>query len=436
MKFKLHTPLYIYEIGNRPNQEDALYPINADSNNRVFVLCDGMGGHQNGEVASQTVSQELGEWLTINTKSDEPFTDEQISKALEYAYSKLDEHLVEGEKQMGTTLTLLYLHRHGVTAAHIGDSRIYHIRPQENPQKGILYQSRDHSLVFDLLLAEEITYEEMATYPQKNVITRAMTPGKNNRMRPDIFHITDIEPDDWFYMCSDGMMEQMTSEELASILSSDITDEAKREQLVNATVNNQDNHTAWLIHIEEVIKEKGDGLLENDESNAKCKCNVRNIIPTIVPQTEEITDEEDDVVLVSVPYDLAIQEKQEYVKPLSLKKRNPIFSKILISIVFILLCLCLLMAAKTLYSKLWGKQEPQRIEKVEKGVSKESKKESKEKKANAEKAPEKEEKIITDFESDTQSSQEDEQPNESAPNNVVIKFLKELRTNNTDDHDE
>lgn len=418
MKFKLHTPLYIHEIGNRPNQEDALYPINADSNNRVFILCDGMGGHQNGEVASQTVSQELGEWLANNTKSDEPFTDEQLSKALEYAYSKLDEHLVEGEKQMGTTLTLLYLHRHGVTAAHIGDSRIYHIRPQENPQKGILYQSRDHSLVFDLLLAEEITYEEMATYPRKNVITRAMIPGQDNRMRPDIFHITDIEPDDWFYMCSDGMMEQMTSEELAAILSSDMTDEAKREQLIKATANNQDNHTAWLIHIEEVVKEKGDGLLENDESNVKCKCNVRNIIPTIVPQTEEITDDEDDVVLISVPSDYAIQPKQEYVKSHStLRKRFPVVSKILISIVLILLCLCLLVAAKTLFSLFWEKQEPQHIEKVKEAapdVEVETPVEENEK-----------EDTISDFKSDVQSSQE-EQSNESTSN--IMDIFNKLKT--------
>ena len=420
MKFKLHTPLYIHEIGNRPNQEDALYPINVSNDNRVYILCDGMGGHQNGEVASQTVSHELGEWLSNNTKSDEPFTDEQLYEALEYAYSKLDDFFVEGEKQMGTTLTLLYLHRHGVTAAHIGDSRIYHIRPQENPQKGILYQSRDHSLVFDLLLAEEITYEEIATYPQKNIITRAVTPGNNNRMRPDIFHITDIEPDDWFYMCSDGMMEHMTSEELASILSSDMTDEAKRERLVQDTINIQDNHTAWLIHIEEVVKEKGDGLLVNDESNPKCKCNVRNIIQAPAPLTEDITDKEADVVLVSVPYDNAQQHKHEK-EPfgLTLKKKRPIFSKVLVCVVFFLLCICLLLAAKTLYHKFWKKQEPQRIEKVKKSEPKKNKEKRKERK--------KEEK---------EDENEDEQPGISAPD-AYKEFINDLRTNNkTDSHDE
>ena len=75
---------------------------------------------------------------------------------------------------MGTTLTLLYFACNGVTAAHIGDSRIYHIRPNV----GLLYQSRDHSLVYDLFQAGEISYEEMATFPQKNVITRAMSPGE------------------------------------------------------------------------------------------------------------------------------------------------------------------------------------------------------------------------------------------------------------------
>jgi len=288
MKYQLFPPLSIYELGQRSNQEDALFPLNgeATSNTCLFVLCDGMGGHENGEVASQTVCLSLGKWFAEHVMPDCPFSDDMLHDAIEYAYTELDKHDKGAIKKMGTTLTLLYMSRHGITAAHIGDSRIYHVRPGV----GILYQSRDHSLVFDLFQAGEISYEEMLTHPRKNIITRAMSPGIDNRMRPDIIHITDILPDDWFYLCSDGMLEHMSNEELLSLFSSDITDEEKRNFLIKSTSNNQDNHTAWLIHIKDVIKEESDDQLVNEEPTARS--NAINIIPKTVETSN------DDVVVV------------------------------------------------------------------------------------------------------------------------------------------
>lgn len=283
MKIELHTPLSIYEIGKRPNQEDAL----AQWDNRLFVLCDGMGGHEKGEVASQTVCQAICDWFSKNVKIEEPFTDDQLKSALAYAYEELDKKDDDSPKKMGTTLTLLYIHRQGVTAAHIGDSRIYHIRSTED----VLYQSRDHSLVYDLYQSGEITFDEMATHPQKNVITRAMQPGEENRVKADIIHITDIKPGDYFYMCSDGMLEQMSNEELTALLASDATDEEKRQQLIFATSENSDNHTAWIIHIKDVIKEVGEDQLVNDESTSRS--NAINIIR----KREKDVDEEDVVIV-------------------------------------------------------------------------------------------------------------------------------------------
>ena len=244
--------------------------------------------------------------VSEHVNPDEPFVDALLKEAIEHAYKALDQFGDASIKMMGTTLTLLYIHKQGVTAAHIGDSRIYHIRPEV----GVLYQSRDHSLVFDLYQSGEITYEEMATYPQKNVITRAMTPGENNRHRPDVIHITDIQPGDYFYMCSDGMLEQMSSEELVKLLSSPISDEEKRQRLIAATANNQDNHTAWLLHVKDVIKEAGDEALVNEEPTARC--NALNIKPRPSSSIENDEDEDeddvkvvdddaDDVVLLSSP---------------------------------------------------------------------------------------------------------------------------------------
>ena len=282
MKNSLYPPLSIHEIGQRTNQEDAI----AQWDNRLFVLCDGMGGHEKGEVASQTVCQSLVKWFENNIK-DNSFSDDLFLAALEQAYSELDTFDNVSLRKMGTTLTLLYIHSEGITAAHMGDSRIYHIRPNV----GVLYQSRDHSLVFDLFQSGEISYDEMQNFAQKNIVTRAMTPNEDNRMRPDIIHIMDIQPGDYFYMCSDGMLEQMNNNELAALLSSDVSDEEKRQRLIAATANNQDNHSAWLIHVKDIIREEGDEQLINEEPTARC--NAINIIPNVIAENEE-----DDVVIV------------------------------------------------------------------------------------------------------------------------------------------
>ena len=336
MKIQLFQPISIFELGQRSNQEDSI----SQWDGRLFVLCDGMGGHERGEVASQTVCQALVTWFSSNIVPNNPFSDEQLRDALSFAYDALDKHDDGSPKKMGTTLTLLYIHSQGVTAAHIGDSRIYHIRPFSvgEPERAILYQSRDHSLVFDLFQSGEITFEEMATYPQKNIITRAMQPGADNHVRPDIIHITDIQPGDYFYMCSDGMLEQMTNDELATLFSSDTTDEEKRKRLLEATANNQDNHSAWLIRVKDVIHEEGDNLSDNEESTARC--NAINILRERQEEESNVVEMsmspaiDDDVVIVSTPD----QKKQA-----SSRKTLPkTILALLISCTILLFVLCLL----------------------------------------------------------------------------------------------
>lgn len=283
MKIELYPPLPIHELGQRPNQEDSLYPLEeeATADDRLFIVCDGMGGYEKGEVASQTVCRVLGKWFQDNAIPETPFVDDLLHIALETAYKELDKYDNGTQMNMGTTLTLLYIHRHGVTAAHIGDSRIYHIRPANSFQnkddnRKLRYISRDHSLVFDLFQSGEITYEEMLTHPKKNIITRAMQPGEDYRMSPDIIHITDIQKGDYFYLCSDGMLESMGNGELIEIFSSKSSDEGKRQMLIEATKDNLDNHSAWIIHIKDVIHEDADKALVNEEDTARC--NQLNII--------------------------------------------------------------------------------------------------------------------------------------------------------------
>lgn len=271
MRIKIYQPLAIHELGKRANQEDSIYPIEgkATENDRLFLLCDGMGGHEHGEVASQSICKSLSSFLLQHAVASEGLEDKLLSDALAYAYEELDKLAVAGDsRQMGTTLTLLYFHSNGCTAAHIGDSRIYHLRPSSHT---ILYKSRDHSLVYDLYQTGELTYEEMKTFPQKNVITRAMIAGDRNHPKPDVIHISDIQPGDYFYICSDGMLEQIEDEELLDIFAANVRDEEKRQMLISETSDNKDNHSAYIVHIKDVNHEEADVSLVNEEPTAKCK---------------------------------------------------------------------------------------------------------------------------------------------------------------------
>lgn len=289
MKIQISKPLAIYELGQRANQEDAIYPKigDATTEDQLFIVCDGMGGHEHGEVASNTIASEIARFLQDHPLKDQVLTDALLLEALEAAYQALDAKDGGEERKMGTTLCFLYIHKGGVTLAHIGDSRIYHVRTAE---KKLLYQSRDHSLVYDLYQMGEITYDEMATSPKKNIITRAIQPGPDNREKPAIVHVTDIEPGDCFYLCSDGMLESMTNDALCQLLSSKDSNEDKRTHLIEATQHNKDNHSAYLIYIDAVTKEVGDAALPNDEQTSKD--NALNIKPQ-APATDL-----DDVAIV------------------------------------------------------------------------------------------------------------------------------------------
>lgn len=255
MKFKIKA-YNLQELGQRTNQEDSLFPAlgRSTSDDRLFVLCDGMGGHEKGEVASATVCATLSRVILSAWHPGEVLSDELFLQALSAAYDALDAKDNGEERKMGTTLTFLCLHSGGATVAHIGDSRIYQLRPaSKNSPARIVFRTQDHSLVNDLVKIGEITEEEAKHHPQKNVITRAMQPCQEHRAKADIAHLTDILPGDYFYMCSDGMLEEASDENILNIITKpNATDEQKLEMLRNVTEENKDNHTAHLIHIDGV----------------------------------------------------------------------------------------------------------------------------------------------------------------------------------------
>lgn len=263
MKYKVKV-YSIWEFGQRkdaagnPHQEDSLFPSHgkATDEDRLFILCDGMGGHDAGEVASATVCEAMSESVFRNVPDPEgSFTDADLQRAIGDAFDALDGKDSGAVKKMGTTMTFLKLHDQGATIAHMGDSRVYHIRPgRDRDSTEILHVTWDHSLVNDLVKIGELTPEEAAHSRQKNVITRAMQPHMERRPRAEIYHTADIRPGDYFYMCSDGMLEEMSDDNIRFNFS---TEEGKSDEeivarLIQATEENRDNHTAIIVHVMEV----------------------------------------------------------------------------------------------------------------------------------------------------------------------------------------
>lgn len=271
MKITIRQPKSFSEIGRKDNQEDFLWPNPATvtTENRVFVMCDGVGGQDSGEVASETAATALGTYLTEHQSEDGIVTKADFEKALSYAYDEMDKVDTGAVKKMGTTMTCLVLHRGGALVAHIGDSRIYHVRPSlasKEGRTGIIYQSADHSLVNDLLKAGEITEEEAVNFPQKNVITRAMQPHLERRYKADIYEINDVESGDYFFLCCDGVLEQLTNDKLGEILANVTLNDDEKIAAVKAVCdgNTRDNYTCWLVPIDKVEREESDAEHEEE----------------------------------------------------------------------------------------------------------------------------------------------------------------------------
>ena len=257
MKYRLKVQ-NIWQQGPREKQEDSIYPEygKAKETDRLFILCDGMGGHSAGEVASKTVCTAMSESVFKNSQDAEGvFTDEHFKAALSDAFDLLDTKDDGAEKKMGTTLTFLKLHADGCTIAHMGDSRVYHIRPGKGVDDTlILFQTIDHSLVNDLVKIGELTPDEAKVFKQRNVITRAMQPCMERRPKADIYHTHDIKPGDYFMLCSDGILEQMEDDNIKYIFSEKGGDiDNKVDMLIKITDHNHDNHSAILLLITDVI---------------------------------------------------------------------------------------------------------------------------------------------------------------------------------------
>lgn len=251
MIINLDSIFSFHQLGERDNQEDSRFP-DADApetDAAVFVVCDGVGGREKGEVASAAVCNQVGRLLASH-KNIDAFSTEDFKIILDQAYKALDNAAGRANKEMGTTLTFVAFHSEGVFAGHIGDSRIYQIRPGE----GIIYRSEDHSLVNALLRSGNLSPDEMRNHPKSNVITRCMGVKDGSREKDDatVINLQDIAPGDYFLLCTDGVTGKVEEEDLLALYSSDRTDEEKYKYLAEKCRDSLDNNTAIQIHVGQV----------------------------------------------------------------------------------------------------------------------------------------------------------------------------------------
>ncbi|WP_282773826.1 PP2C family protein-serine/threonine phosphatase [Phaeodactylibacter xiamenensis] len=266
MSVQVHPPLALYESGQRQYNEDYLYPplakIEPDGQPKLFIVCDGVGGAVRGEEASRLVAETMGQCLE-NRPSIE---DTDILQALRLAEAALDEFVQDNEdaEGMATTLAALFLHESGAIAIHVGDSRVYQIRKGE-----IKFRTRDHSLVNELIESKTITEEEARYHPSRNVVSRAVMSSKKPA-RADIAHLEDVQADDYFLLCSDGVLESCSDGQLAEWMSLKTLSNTEIMELIKQACqqHSRDNYSAWLIQIQRGTKaERPPSNSEQEQSN-------------------------------------------------------------------------------------------------------------------------------------------------------------------------
>lgn len=288
MEILLKQPYSFWQTGKRSNQEDARFP-NCDTPQGykpAFVVCDGVGGQDKGEVASRTVAEAIGRYME-NVDLTKPFTSSDFSKVLEYVYSCLYKKMRNDTREMATTMAFVCVNSAGVFCAHMGDSRIYQVRPGV----GIMYQSEDHSLVNALVHSGNLTPEEAINHPKSNVITRCISYVEKGMDKPSAttIQLKDVEAGDYFFLCSDGVVHCIDDDKLFSILSSEKTDKEKIHLIAERSKASSDNNTAYLIGVEQVS-------LNNDRDSVKDiditeEIEISGIVTAPLDKSYEVADE-------------------------------------------------------------------------------------------------------------------------------------------------
>lgn len=239
------------DIGmKRKSNQDSLF---IGKEQKLFIVADGMGGHNGGDIASQMAVKILPELLKEEIAK---IPDENSSTALDRAISATNLRLKEFSDShtelvgMGTTVVSFYFKGQNVYVGNVGDSRAYLIS-----NKKIFQLSKDHSMVQEKINMGIYTREQAALDPQKNILVR--TVGFDENLDVDVFTYKVIK-NDIFLCCSDGIHGKVSDEDIIFLINDFIPDpsvatQQMADQVINSLIDlanengGQDNSTAILI---------------------------------------------------------------------------------------------------------------------------------------------------------------------------------------------
>jgi protein phosphatase len=207
-------------VGMKRNHNEDNFSIIEDAG--LYIVADGMGGHASGEVASKMAVDAVREFFSAT--SDDPertwpykmdrskgYEENRLITGIKLANLRIYESAQRDPRQrgMGTTIVSIFAVEDGVYIAHVGDSRVYRVR------EGAIEQlTEDHSLLNDYIKMKRLTAEEIANFPHKNVIVRAL--GMKDTVKVDT-KFEQPKAGDLFLLCSDGLSGPVTDPEMLDI---------------------------------------------------------------------------------------------------------------------------------------------------------------------------------------------------------------------------
>jgi serine/threonine protein phosphatase PrpC len=237
----------VSDIGKkRAVNEDAAAFISRDDSYQLAIVADGMGGHNAGDVASRMAVTNF-EKLFLQAEANHFSSDATIEEWLVEAVKELNKTLYhyslthEDCQGMGTTLIAVFFDGNQATICHVGDSRVYFVTKEE-----ALLVTRDHSYVNILVDNGEISEEEAEIHPKKNYIIKSL--GTESTIEPDSYKV-EVVDDSFMLICSDGLSNKISVNDMHSIIMSSVTLEEKGNQLVQLANDNggEDNITLILL---------------------------------------------------------------------------------------------------------------------------------------------------------------------------------------------
>ncbi|MCH5280637.1 MAG: Stp1/IreP family PP2C-type Ser/Thr phosphatase [Lachnospiraceae bacterium] len=211
----------------------------------LFIVADGMGGHNAGDYASKCTTDTVVEEIRNSYEKDPEVL---IEEAIHTANKKIRETAASDENLygMGTTLVVATVVKKRLRVANVGDSRLYLITKEE----GIRQITRDHSLVEEMIRLCGLSREDARRHPDKNIITRAI--GAKDEVEPDFF-TEELNKGDIVLMCSDGLTNMLEDKEIEEIVLDEETAELsdKAQKLIDGANANggKDNIAVLLVRV-------------------------------------------------------------------------------------------------------------------------------------------------------------------------------------------